>query len=209
MNFLLSTAYFPPIEYFIYLLKTDEIIIEKYENYIKQTYRNRCNIYGPNGKQSLSIPVIKPYGNKTLIKDIRILYLQKWQLIHKRSIETAYNSSPYFLYYKDEIFNLYDEKDEFLFNFNLRLIKTLLKLIGIEKKITFTSAYQKNEKHLIDLRETISPKSKSKIQHPAYNQVFINKYGFISNLSILDLLFNEGPSTLDFLNNYKIRDKVI
>ncbi len=204
MDFLFSTAYLPPVEYFVYLLKTDSIQIEKYENYIKQTYRNRCYIYGANGKQALSIPVNKPFGDKTLIKDIRISYLQRWQSIHWRSIEAAYNSSPYFLYYKDELFRFYDEKIELLLEFNSELIKTLMRLIGLSKDMCVTSSFKDTPLQMTDLRNIVSPKVVDIKDFPQYTQVFSNKFGFLSNLSIIDLLFNEGPSTLDYLSKCEI-----
>jgi hypothetical protein len=204
MNYLFSAAYLPPVEYFIYLLKAETIFLDKYENYIKQTYRNRCYIYGPNGKQALSIPVSKPFGDKTPVKDIRISYLQRWQSIHWRSIEAAYNSSPYFLYYKDEIYRFYNEKIDLLIDFNSELTKILMRLICIKKDIHFTTNYQQSHDGLTDLRNKISPKTDEISTFPEYTQVFSNKHGFLSNLSIIDLLFNEGPSTIDYLSKCEI-----
>jgi hypothetical protein len=204
MDYLLSTAYLPPIEYFIYPHKAPGICIEKYENYIKQSYRNRCYTYGPNGKQALTLPVTKPFGTKTFVKDIRISYLQRWQSIHWRSIEAAYNSSPFFMYYKDNFFRFYNQKIPFLIDFNTGLTEVLLNALGIKKEIHFTASYEFTPTELVDLRYKLSPKEESLFAFPQYTQVFSTKHGFINNLSIIDLLFNEGPSSIDYINKCEI-----
>ena len=201
---LFSTAYFPPIEYFFELKSYGVIYIDYFENYIKQTYRNRCQILGANGKLSLSIPVIKTTGNHTLIKDLAIDNSQLWQNIHWRSIESAYNSSPFFLYYRDQIEVFFTKKYKFLFDLNNEIIQCLLKMCKIYCEIKFTDDYIKPSNEIIDYRNKFIPKnSYQNYDFPEYTQVFSDKHEFIQNLSILDLLFNEGKFTTDYLKKIK------
>lgn len=196
---ILPTAYLPPIEYFHYLVNTDEIQIELFESYPKQTYRNRCKIYTANGILSLSIPVKKIHGNNTKTKDLQISNIDHWQKNHWRAIESAYSASPYFMYYKDELEFFFTNTFENLSAFNAGLLKQLLEFIGSTLKIKFTKEYCKEMKEIIDLRNHFNPKKESSFQCPNYFQVFEEKHGFQANLSIIDLLFSEGPNTLNFL----------
>lgn len=204
-SILLSTAYFAPIQYYSMLLKNPEVYIEQFENFIKQTYRNRCVIYGANGPISLVIPVIKGRGTKILIKDLRISYEMDWQKNHWRTIFSAYNSSPFFEYFKDDIFPFFEKKHKFLLDFNLYIHETICELLEIENNAVLTKDFEKTPKDTLNLRETISPKNKIQgneyFLSKKYTQVFSEKMGFISNLSILDLLFNEGS------NSYTILEK--
>jgi hypothetical protein len=198
---LLSTAYLPPIEYFIRIMKAGSIVIEYGENYVKQTYRNRCEIYTANGKTALTIPVIKTNGNHTKTKDIKIDYSEKWQLKHWRAIVSAYNKSPYFLYYKEVFEPFFFHQFIYLFDFNTQLLEAILKVLSKKSTIKFTNSYlTTSEKSLYDLRNTICPKKISEIRLIPYTQVFIEKYGFLANLSFIDLLFNIGPDSTGYLN---------
>ena len=198
---LLSIAYFPPIQYFTKIIFCPEIFIEKFENFSKQSYRNRCEIYGANGLQTMVIPVKKNSGRKAVITDIEIDYDTNWQKLHFKSIESAYKSSPFYEFYIDDIIPFYQEKEIFLFDLNYKTICFVLKALELKRKIKFTSEYFfEIPDNLIDCRNIIHPKEskkkKDKYFDPvSYNQVFINKYGFIPNLSIIDLLFNEGPNS--------------
>ncbi|NTW32235.1 MAG: WbqC family protein [Bacteroidetes bacterium] len=196
-----STAYLPPIEYFKELAKYRSIYIDKYENYIKQTYRNRCNIYTANGKLSLSVPVIKTTGNHTKIKDIEIDNNQAWQHIHWLSIESAYNSSPFFLYYRDYFEPFYNKKFKYLIDLNTELLYLLLKLCDISCEIKFSESYIETSEILKDYKSIISPKNKKSLVpiFPEYTQVFDDKHGFMQNLSIVDLLFCEGTGCRTYL----------
>jgi len=206
-SILLTTAYLPPIEYFAYIIKADKVYIEKHENYTKQSYRNRCSIYSANGRLSLSIPVIKGEKHKSPVTEVQISNHSDWQKNHWRAIESAYNSSPFLLYYKDDLRPCFEEPFSNLFDFNQSLINILKELTGIKKELHFTSEFKNNPAPLIDLRERIHPKSNTSelLECNSYTQVFGEKYGFISGLSIIDLLFNVGPESLDYLSGYAIR----
>lgn len=202
---IFSTAYLPPVEYFARVINENKIYIEVFETYPKQTYRNRCKILQANGLLTLSIPVNKPFGNKTQTKDIKISYDDDWQIKHWRAIESAYNKSPFFQYYRDELYCFYKTKTESLTDWNNSLFEFILKKIGInEVEIIFTDRYLRSDNYKYDYRESIHPKKPidTSIFH-RYYQVFEDKYGFMPNLSIIDLLFNLGPQTKDYLDGVK------
>ncbi len=199
---LLSTAYLPPIEYFYYLVNNNAVVIEYYETYPKQTYRNRCEIYSANGKLTLTIPVVKTNGNHTMTKDVEISYANNWQKTHWRAIESAYNGSPFFMFYRDLLSPFYERNYKYLVDYNNELLELLLKQLKLEVSIGTTEKYEKQVFNTIDMRELIHPKRTSKIrgnEMNIYTQVFENKCGFLPNLSIIDLLFNEGNFSKDFL----------
>jgi len=201
-NILLSTAYLPPVEYFYFLLKARKVYIEQYETYPKQTYRNRCEMYSEKGKMSLSLPVIKPGGNHTKTKDVKIFNGGRWYISHWRAIETAYLGSPFFLYYRDELEPFFTGQHDNLLRFNLSLLDTICKIIGIEPSIELTRSFIKDIENMIDLRFSISPKKSSLLKRfPPYLQVFQERHGFIPDLSIIDVLFNLGPDTVDYLES--------
>ncbi len=201
---ILSTAYLPPIEYFAYIIKGGKIYIEVHETFIKQTYRNRCKIQTANGTLNLSIPVSKVNGNHTSVKDIIINNDLQWQKDHWRAIESAYNASPYFEYYKDELENFYKKEYHSLIEFNYLLLMQVFELIGLKKEIENTKNFVPVYKDAIDLRNHFNPKKESHFKCPQYYQVFDDKHGFAPNLSIIDLLFMEGPNTLCFLQEISI-----
>jgi len=199
----LSTAYLAPVEYYVQLANTEHIIIEKQDNYIKQTYRNRCIIASANGIQTLSIPIVKPNSYKRLTQDICISECTNWQHLHWNAIVSAYNSTPFFQYYKDTLFPFYKRKQKFLYDFNEQLRELICSLLDISPSISYTSVYIKDiEPNKADLRGKIHPKKVSFIKNfKSYYQIFENKYGFQSNLSIIDLLFNVGSEALLILKN--------
>ena len=224
---LLTTAYFPPISYFAAIAEEMEglvrikgedrksilssplspsiIYIEACENYQKQSYRNRCHFYAADGIQSLSFPILHE-GNthKRPISEVRIDYSKPWVMQHKRAIVSAYRTSAYFEYYQDELFAILDSKPEKLIDLNTRLLEFFLEKTGIKAEVHMTESY--GQDGCEDLREAIHPKrhdtilQKLKLEKP-YFQVFAEKHGFIPNLSIMDLLFNEGPDSIIFLKN--------
>jgi hypothetical protein len=198
---IVSTAYLPPIAFFVSILETKRITVEQNENYIKQTYRNRCHILSANGVLPLSIPVIKTDGNHTKIKNVQISNVNNWQINHWRAIESAYNKSPFFLYYRDDLENFYQKVYNNLLEFNTELLSFLLKKIGLKIEISFSADFLTIQNEENDLRFKFSPKKDEVLQFSHYYQVFEEKYGFIPNLSIIDLLFNEGPETLNYLES--------
>ncbi len=201
---LLSTAYLPPIEYFYYLNKFDNIIIEQHETWPKQTYRNRTIIVTDKGKQLLTVPVVRTKGNHTKTNKIKIHYDEKWHLKHWRAIESAYSNAPFFLYYADEIKEILFSCHKTILELNNKLLKTLCEMIGIDCVINFSDKFIKNpENNILDLRYKISPKIASTVgYYPEYIQVFSAKQNFISNASIIDLLFCLGPESKDYLDNF-------
>ena len=202
-SILLSSAYFGPIQYYSKLLKHQQVFIEQYENFTKQTFRNRCDILGGNGIVSLVIPVVKGRGPKILIKDIRISYDEDWQRNHWRTIFSAYQSSPFFEFYQDDIQPFFEKKWNFLLDFNLEINQAICEMLEIENNSTLTTDFEKVPENSLNFREIISPKNK-KIPDPffapvEYTQVFSIKFPFFPNLSILDLIFNEGPNSQNIL----------
>jgi hypothetical protein len=207
---LLSTAYFAPVRYFSKLAVYPEVYLEQHENFIKQTYRNRTVILGANGPIPLIVPVEKGRGKKILIKDLRVAYDEEWQRNHWRTIFSAYNSSPFFEYYADDIEPFFRKKYEFLFDFNLKITETLIGLLELGTTIELTGDFEQVPENCLNFREQISPKTHLIDADPQfvpqpYTQVFSEKFGFVPDLSILDLLFNEGPSACSILENCFIK----
>jgi len=201
---LLSTAYLPSIRYMSKLLLTGEVLLENDENYIKQTYRNRCYITGPNGPQLLTVPVEKGSFHKVHIRDVKVDYSVPWETLHLRALRAAYQSSPFYEYYIDELKKIYRKKPLFLFDLNRALLEVVLQETGITCRITLTGKYFKKtaSPRVLDYRESIHPKKErpDPLYHPVeYHQVFSDRYGFTGEMSIVDLLFNEGPDTLHIL----------
>ncbi len=190
----LSIAYLAPVEYYLALANADKIVIEQHENYMKQSYRNRCCIATPNGIMDLCIPVEKT--GKELIRDIRISEHSNWQTNHWRSIETSYNSSPFFEYYKDDLQPFYEKKWNFLWDFNSEIQTKILDLLDFELIIDLSEKFEITIDTGLDFRNKIHPKNESDVFFKKYYQVFEQKYGFIKNLSIIDLLFNMGNESL-------------
>lgn len=196
---LLSTAYFAPIHFYTRYLHHQEVYLEQYENFTKQTYRNRCVISGGNGLISLVVPVVKGRGPKVLIKDLQISYDTEWQRNHWQTIVSAYNSSPYFEYYQDDLEQFFTKKEIFLLDYNLKIHKTVCEFLDIDDHLILTDDFEKIPEDTLNMREAISPKNKtnpdSAFNPMEYTQVFNEKFDFLSDLSILDLLFNEGPNS--------------
>lgn len=209
-DILLSTAYLPPIQYISKFLLCNEVLIEKHENYQKQSYRNRCYIYGANGMQCLVIPVKKQHGEKTPIAEVEIDNKENWQKIHLKSIESAYRLSAFYEYYIDEFNGMYEMNTRLLFDWNMCLLSTMLKLLNIQQVPVVTQNWVQKPDHNVDLRQCVHPKARLSKPDPhfaalPYQQVFQDRYGFIPNLSIVDLLFNEGPQATAVLRKSAIR----
>lgn len=189
----------PPVEYFALLLQAGRGVIEQHETYQKQTYRNRSIIYTEKGKMILSAPVRKPHGNHTKTKDVLLFNDDKWFIKHWRAIETAYKSTPYFLYYSDEIEMLFKGGFDRLLDFNTYLTRLFCHLLSIDTPLSFSENYMKSDTKS-DYRTALSPKKQSVLKNfPVYTQAFSIRHGFIPNLSIIDLLFNLGPESHDYL----------
>jgi len=204
---LFSTAYFAPVQYFTHLIRSTEPSIESCEHFIKQTYRNRCIIATANGQMSLSLPIDKTNSEKTTIRDVKLSDHGNWQHLHWNSIESAYNSSPFFEYYADDLKPFFVKKPGFLFDFNEEIRTKIGELLDIPCKVTFTQEYIKEgetPEGWQDFRSSIHPKKVLNEFDPnfipkPYYQVFDRKFGFQPNLSILDLLFNMGPESILYL----------
>lgn len=197
---IFPTAYLPSIHYISLFLKTESPSIELFESYKKQSCRTRTNVMTANGIQTLTVPIVKVNGNHTLTKDIEIAYKEPWQHIHMRCLESAYRKSAYFDYYFPYFENIYKQKFKTLIELNDYSLKVILKLMKVTKDYSYTNDFDKiNDND--DYRISLSKTDGNEIEIPKYYQVFADRHGFIPNLSIVDLLFNEGPSSSIIINN--------
>ena len=187
---LLTTAYFPPIEYFAQLAKCS-VFIDGTEHYQKQSWRNRCRILGANGPEDLRFPVV--HDGKRAITEVLVDYRTDWVRRSEYAIETAYYSSPFFEYYRDELFAILDSHPQTLWELNSRITEFFCRKIGIPSPGVLLEAPQGEVERII-----IHPKVPSCWQERPYWQVFRDKFGFVGGLSIMDLLFNEGPESICF-----------
>ena len=198
---ILPVSYLPSINVMAALIKHPEVKWDIHEHYHKQFFYNRCVIYGPNGAQKLTIPVHKKY-EKTPLKDILIGYETDWQRIHWGSFEAAYRRSPYFEYYEDSIEPMYfDYTPKYLVEWNIKILEVIGKLMDLDMKPAFTTEYFKTYNDTADYRNLVMPKEGDAIKEIKYLQVFEEKHGFIPNLSIIDLLFCEGPHAKQLLKS--------
>lgn len=198
----LSTAYLGPVQQYCKMFQFSDVYMETQENYLKQTYRNRCTIAGANGPLSLSVPIIKPDTSKCLTRDIRISDHGNWCHLHWHAILSAYNMSPFFEYYEEDFVPLYERKYDFLLDFNEALRQIICRLLDIQPCIHYTETYEPDVPN--DFRESIRPRRP--LPDPSfsprpYYQVFKEKHGFLPNLSIVDLLFNMGPEGIVVLRD--------
>ena len=208
MKILLHPTYFPNILTFSVLMQ-NEVIWEAADNYQKQTYRNRCYICTDQGKLQLTIPIKHAGGDQGRQKyqDVRIDNSSPWQRQHWRSLQTAYRTSPYFEYYEDQFTAIFQDKFSFLLDFNLRTIATVCDIMEVPVPQESTEVFQKIPQGKRDFRFLVSAKEALALSQQPYVQVFGDRHGFIRNLSILDLLFNEGPASLLYLKAQNIPDR--
>ena len=192
--------YLPPIEYFSKIAEHKKaVIVENAENFEKQTYRNRASIHSPNGKLDLIVPVIKGSKNHTKVKDVKISYDFNWQRLHLLSLQTSYRSSAYFEFYEDDLMPFYENKWVFLFDYNEELFNHLLRFLKMNIEYSYTNDFQKEYPDVLDFRSSIHPKRSVQNAVNTYFQVFEERNGFLPNLSIADLLFNQGPQSYKYL----------
>jgi hypothetical protein len=200
---LLYPSYFPNIASYIVMAQSNDIIFEVHDSYQKQTYRNRCYIYGANGKLSLNIPVNFSQKNRKNTEEIKIDNSSKWQSTHWKSIESAYKTSPFFEFYEDEFKDLFSTPKEFLLDFNLECIAVINNCLNLKLDFSKSDQFLKSINEL-DYRFLVNARKESKIDLMSYIQVFQDKHGYLTNLSILDLLFNEGPNALGYLKSHPL-----
>jgi hypothetical protein len=202
---ILTSAYLGSVGYYSILASFDSVLIEQFDSYHKQTCRNRCQILAANGPLDLIIPVVKESGRKTLMKDVKIDYATRWQNIHWRSLFSAYNSSPFFEYYSEYFIPFYHKRWVFLLDLNLELTEMVLGLFQVEKNFRLTDRFQKEYETSFDLRNQFSTKQLLQkedlyqFNFERYTQTFAEKFGFVPDLSIVDLLFNCGPASESIL----------
>lgn len=196
----LSSAYFAPVQWYQKLCRYDGCEIECCDNFVKQTYRNRCVIATTNGLQALTIPIEKYVGSKCLMRDIRISNHGNWQHLHWNALQSAYGESPFFEYYADDIRPFFEQTHTFLFDFNMQITTKMCELLDIQPAISATDCFKTGIDN--DFREVIRPKhpiADEGFEVHKYYQVYQQKHGFQQNLSILDLLFNEGNEAVLYL----------
>ena len=200
-DIILGSAYLAPVSYFAALYSCRKAYIERYDHYMKQTYRNRCVIASADGPLALTIPVEKSSEGKCAMKDIRVSEHGNWRHVHRNAFVAAYKQSPFFDYYVDEFNAFFDRKYEFLYDFNMELTQWLCEQIDIQPELVPTTEYMDTCEGILDLREAIHPKKSAvdmaSFYRPVpYYQVFDSRHGFQPDLSIVDLLFNMGPESL-------------
>ncbi len=201
---LIHPAYFPSIAQMAVVAQADAIVFEAGDNYQKQTYRNRANISHTQGKLLLNVPIIKTKGERKKYTEVVTDNNYPWQSQHWKSLLTAYSTSPFFEYYEAEIAHLFKDPATSLFDHNIKIHKELCELLGIDTPHSFTEEYIKEPKGLIDARSCIDAKSVVDTTFPKYIQVFNDRNDFIPNLSVLDLLFTEGPNAISYLEKLEL-----
>ena len=203
MNTLLYPSYFPSISNFVAIAQSSAITFEVEDNFQKQTNRNRTYIYSPNGIQMLNIPIKHSKDKHQKYKDVRIENDFGWQKNHFKSLEAAYRTSPFFEYFEDDFRPLFEKKHEFLMDLNLEVFELVNDSLGISIQPEKTTEFFHEVSDYTDFRPLVNGK-KDTTQLQEYTQVFNEKHGFINNLSILDLLFNEGRYAVDYLKNQQL-----
>jgi len=200
MNIILDNQYCPPISYFALLLKAENCLIEKHENFVKSSNRNRCRIAGPNGLQMLSIPIDSGKSHRQLFKDIISSNAIDWQKNHWQSLCSSYRRSPYFEFYEDELKPLFADNSVLIFDLNTQIIKKIIGLLKLDISLAYTTSYQKDYDGFLDARNLYKENMFAPAL-PHYIQVFGDRHPFLSDISILDLLFNQGPQAKDYLQH--------
>ncbi len=207
---LLSTAHFPPIQYFCKIINLKEFAIESCENLQKQSYRNRHKVLAANGPIDLTVPLHKGRSPGQLIKDVRLDYSESWNKTHRKTILSAYNHSPFYEYYIDDILPYWEKQWKYLYDYNYEILMTLFDLLDLNIRILDTTEYTAPISNN-DLRILIHPKKSldldTEFKPQVYTQNFSDRHGFFANLSILDLLFQTGPEAVKIIKDSVVKSK--
>lgn len=204
MSIVIHPTYFPSVSHYVAMMQADEIIMEVDDNFQKQTNRNRMYIYSANGIQMLNIPIKHTTGVHQKFKDVKIENDFNWQKQHFKSLEAAYRTSPYFEYFEDDIRPVFEKPQKFMMDLNLQIHEIISECLGQKLAYTKTEEFFKEvAPEINDLRHLVNGKKDTSVFTP-YTQVFDDRHGFINNLSILDLLFNEGRHAVDYLKSQKL-----
>lgn len=205
MKTLLHPSYFPSISHFVAMVQAESIVFEMEDNFQKQTNRNRTYIYSPNGVQLLNIPIKHSRTSHQKTKDIQIENDFDWQKQHFKSLEAAYRSSPFFEYFEDDFVPFFEKKHQFLMDLNLEALEIISKCMRMKFDFETTNEYfhEVDSNKFLDYRFLVNGKKDPSV-FESYTQVFDDKFGFINNLSVLDLLFSEGKFTVDYLKSQKL-----
>lgn len=203
MDILIYPSYFPTISNYVAMAQADSITFEVEDNFQKQTNRNRTYIYSPNGIQLLNIPIKHTKERHQKTKEVRLETAFDWQKQHFKSLEAAYRTSPFFEYFEDELTSIFNKKHTFLMDLNFETMEIISKCLRMKFDFNRTTEYFHEVSNYTDFRPLVNGK-KEIMLFENYTQVFGEKHGFINNLSILDLLFNEGKFALDYLKNQKL-----
>lgn len=200
-SIILSANYLPTVSYFHAVAQNDAVVkIDQFEHFPKQTYRNRARIATANGVLELFVPINHGRKERVAMKEVQINYDHDWQRLHWTSIQTAYRSSPYFEYYEDDFHQFYNQKYDFLLDYSVKQLEMIFKMLKIKKNIEFTDSYQKEYEDALDLRSLIHPKKPSFYVNPKpYYQIFEDRTGFLPDMSVIDLIFNQGPQSKNYI----------
>ena len=202
-NIIIHPSYFPSISHFVSIAKANIVTFEVEDNFQKQTNRNRMYIYSPNGIQLLNVPVKHNKERHQRIKEVKIENDFDWQKQHFKSLEAAYRTSPFFEYYEDDILPIFQKKQNYLMDLNMETMAIVSKCLRLEFDYDETTEYFHEVTDKVDHRNLINGKKDTSVFEP-YTQVFGDKHGYLNNLSILDLLFNEGRYAMDYLKKQQL-----
>lgn len=204
-NFLLDCEYFPCIGWYQLFVQCDQVLLEQYEFFERTSFRNRCVLAGPNQTVTLSVPILGGRNQKICMKDVKVSYDDAWQVRHFKTIASIYQRSPFYIYYEEELRRFFQKKPEYLLDLNISSIQLVNRLLKLTKELPFTSTYEVNlNSEFIDARKRFTAReTNNKSDYPTYWQTFEDRHGFIPNLSILDMLFCCGNTTLGLLSAAK------
>ncbi|TXE16428.1 WbqC family protein [Psychroserpens burtonensis] len=204
MKTLIHPTYLPNVAHFVAMMNASELVFEVCDNYQKQTYRNRASIYGANGKLDLNVPVIYTQKNRQLYKDVKIFNIDDWQTQHLKSLESAYRTSPFFEFYIDDLMPLFTSEADTIMDYNFTCLELIFECLQLPLEYKITEEFEPEPKYVIDARLLANSRKEIPQKFKPYAQVFDNKHKFLNNLSILDVLFNEGPNTELYLKSQTI-----